>query len=159
MGKVKEEHSKDDTPRDIARNKKAFFDYEIIEKYEAGIALVGTEVKSLRAGSVTMKDSFAVFKGNELYLVNLHISPYEFGNLSNHDPERSRKLLLHRHELNKLTGRIKERGYSMVPLSLYFKDNKIKVSIGLVRGKKQYDKRDSIKKRDMDRDMERDIKG
>ncbi|MEK6795112.1 MAG: SsrA-binding protein SmpB [Spirochaetota bacterium] len=143
---------------DIARNKKAYFDYEILDKYEAGIMLAGTEVKSLRKGSVVMKDSYAVFKGDELFLVNMHIAPYDFGNINNHDPDRSRKLLLHRAELKKLLGKVNERGLTIVPLNLYFLNNHVKVEIGLVRGKKLHDKRDTIKKRDMDRDMEREMR-
>lgn len=149
---------RDGSRKDIARNKKAYFDYEILEKFEAGIVLAGTEVKSLRKGSVVMKDSYAVFKGDELFLVNLHIAPYDFGNINNHDPVRSRKLLLHRAELKKLLGRVNERGFSIVPLNLYFIKNHVKAEIGLVRGKKLHDKRDTIKKRDMDRDMEREMR-
>lgn len=140
----------------IASNKKARHDYFIDETYEAGIALTGTEVKSLRESRATLRDSFATIKGGELWLHNVHISPYSHGNRSNVDPDRARKLLMHKNEIRYLVGKTKERGYTLVPLRLYFSPaNKVKVELGLARGKKLYDKRDTIAKRDQQRDVER----
>lgn len=137
----------------ICNNKKAFHDYFIEEKFEAGMVLRGTEVKSLRQGKANLNDSFAIVKNGEAFLHNLHISPYDFGNRENHDPDRMRKLLLHKKEIGKLFGRIREQGYSVVPLRLYFKNGLVKVEIGLAKGKKLYDKREDMKKKDMRRDM------
>ncbi|BDV43275.1 SsrA-binding protein [Geotalea uraniireducens] len=137
----------------ICNNKKAFHDYFIEEKFEAGMVLKGTEVKSLRMGKANLNDSFAIVKNGEAFLHNLHISPYDFGNRENHDPDRMRKLLLHKKEIGKLFGRIREQGYSVVPLRLYFKNGMVKVEIGLAKGKKLYDKREDMKKNDMRRDM------
>lgn len=137
----------------ICNNKKAFHDYFIEEKFEAGMVLKGTEVKSLRMGKANLNDSFAIVKNGEAFLHNLHISPYDFGNRENHDPDRMRKLLLHKKEIGKLFGRIREQGYSVVPLRLYFKNGMVKVEIGLAKGKKLYDKREDMKKKDMRRDM------
>ena len=142
----------------IARNKKALHDYHILESYEAGIALLGTEVKSLRSGKANLKDSYAVLRSGEVWLQGLHISPYSHGNLNNHDPERQRKLLLRRKEILKLIGKIKESGLTLIPLELYFKGPHVKVALALARGKKQYDKREAIAKRDSDREIRRSLR-
>jgi SsrA-binding protein len=142
----------------LSTNKKAFFDYEIIESLEAGIVLLGTEVKSAKEGKINLKDSFVKIMNGEAYLLNCHISPYSHGNIANHDPTRTRKLLLHKRELNKLIGKSKERGLTLVPLKMYLKGNKIKVEIALAKGKKIYDKRESIKKKDMTREIKRELK-
>jgi len=139
----------------INQNKKAFHDFEIGERFEAGIVLLGTEVKSLREGRANLKDSYAKVKRNEVFLVGLHISPYSHASFDNHDPERIRKLLLHRAEIKKLMGKTQERGYSLVPLKVYFKDGRAKVEIALARGKKEYDKRESIKRKEETREMDR----
>ncbi|SPF38571.1 SsrA-binding protein [Syntrophobacter sp. SbD1] len=139
----------------INQNKKAFHDFEIGERFEAGIVLLGTEVKSLREGRANLKDSYAKVKRNEVFLVGLHISPYSHASFDNHDPERIRKLLLHRAEIKKLMGKTQERGYSLVPLKVYFKDGRAKVEIALARGKKEYDKRESIKRKEENREMDR----
>ena len=136
----------------IASNKKAFHDYFVLQKAEAGVALTGTEVKSLRDGKANIKDSYVIFKNGEAFLFNAHISPYSHGNLQNHEPERSRKLLLHRREIEKLREQVVEKGLTVVPLRLYFKGGKIKVEIAVVRGKKLYDKRETEKKRELDRE-------
>ena len=137
----------------ICNNKKAYHDYFIEEKYEAGMVLKGTEVKSLRLGKANLNDSFAMVRNGEAYLHNLHILPYDFGNRENHDPDRHRKLLLHKAEIVKLFAKIREQGYSLVPLRLYFKDGLVKVEMGLAKGKKLYDKREDMKKKDMRRDL------
>lgn len=137
----------------ICNNKKAYHDYFIEEKFEAGMVLKGTEVKSLRSGKANLNDSFALVKNGEAFLHNLHISPYDFGNRENHDPDRMRKLLLHKKEIGKLFGKIREQGYSVVPLRLYFKNGLVKVEVGLAKGKKLYDKREDMKKKDMRRDV------
>lgn len=143
----------------IAENRKARHDFHIHETYEAAIALTGTEVKSLRAGKANLKDSYAVFdQGVQLYLDHLHISPYEQGNIFNHDPLRRRKLLMHRAELDKLYGKVREKGYTLVPLKLYFTRGKVKVQLGLASGKKLYDKRQDAADRDAKRDIERAVK-
>ncbi len=140
----------------IAENKKARHNYTISEKLEAGISLVGSEVKSLRAGGVNMKDSYAsITEKGEVFLHQLHISPYPFAYYGNHDPERPRKLLLHKHEIKRLKGKVSEKGYSLVPLGVYFKGRHVKVRIGLGKGKNLYDKRQSIKERDMKLEMNR----
>ncbi len=139
----------------IALNRKARHEYFVDETYEAGIALFGTEVKSLRAGQVNLKDSWCEVRGGELYLTGAHISPYEKGNLFNREPERDRKLLMHKREIMKLHGLVGREGYTLVPLSLYFKDSNVKVEVGLCRGKKLYDKRESDAKRQANRDIER----
>lgn len=139
----------------ISENRKARHDYHIHETYEAGIALTGTEVKSLRAGKANLKDSYARIDHNELMLHNMHISPYEQGNRFNHEPLRTRKLLMHRYEINKLIGKTKEKGYTLVPLKLYFTRGKAKVELGLATGKKLYDKRQDIAERDAKREMDR----
>ena len=142
----------------IASNKKALHDYFVVQKIEVGIALTGTEVKSLRAGRANLKDSYVLFKDNEAFLFGAHISPYSHGNLQNHDPERTRKLLLHRRELDKLRVQTVEKGLSVVPLRLYFKGGKVKAEIAVVRGKKQYDKRETERKREADRETAQAIK-
>ena len=136
----------------IASNKKAFHDYFVLQKAEAGVALTGTEVKSLRDGKANIKDSYVIFKNGEAFLFNAHISPYSHGNLRNHEPERNRKLLLHRREIEKLREQVVEKGLTVVPLRLYFKGGKVKVEIAVVRGKKLYDKRETEKKRELDRE-------
>jgi SsrA-binding protein len=142
----------------IAANRKAYHDFHIDETVEAGIALVGTEVKSLRAGRANLRDSYAEVRAGEVYLVGAHISPYEQGNLANHEPLRPRKLLLHRKEIARLESRIKEKGYTLVPTRMYFSGDKAKVELGLARGKRQYDKRADLARRDADRDIERALK-
>ena len=143
----------------VSENRKARHDYHIHETYEAGIALTGTEVKSLRAGRANLKDSYAqIDKNNELLLYNLHISAYEQGNRFNHDPVRTRKLLMHRFEINKLIGKTREKGYTLVPLKLYFTRGKVKVEVGLATGKKNYDKRQDIAERDAKRELDRAFK-
>jgi SsrA-binding protein len=137
----------------ICNNKKAYHDYFIEEKYEAGMVLTGTEVKSLRMGKANLNDSFALVKSGEAFLNNLHISPYDFGNRENHDPDRMRKLLLHKKEIVKLFSKVREQGYSLVPLRLYFKNGKVKVEMGLAKGKKLYDKREDLKQKDQKREM------
>jgi SsrA-binding protein len=139
----------------VAENRKARHDYFIHETYEAGIALTGTEVKSLRAGKANLKDSYARIENAELLLHNLHISPYDQGNRFNHEPLRTRKLLMHRMEINKLIGKTKEKGYALVPLKLYFTRGRAKVELGLATGKKNYDKRQDIAEKDAKRDVER----
>jgi SsrA-binding protein len=143
----------------IASNKKALHDYFILQKFEAGIMLTGTEVKSLRDGKVNLKDSYVTFSGGEAFLFGTHISPYSHGNLQNHDPERTRKLLLHRRELEKLHSLIAEKGLTVVPLRLYLKGSRVKAEIAVVRGKKQYDKRETERKREADRETAAAIKG
>jgi SsrA-binding protein len=139
----------------IAQNKKAHHDYFIEETYEAGIVLKGTEIKSIRAGKVNLKDSFAKVEKGEVFLYNMHISPYEQGNRYNHDPLRTRKLLLHRREINKLIGYTKEQGYTLVPLKLYIKNGFAKLLLGVGKGKKKYDKREDMNRREAQREIER----
>ncbi len=138
----------------ITQNKRARFEYEILDRYEAGMVLQGTEVKSLRAGHVTLKDSYADVVKGELYLVGAHINPYEMGNIYNHDPERPRKLLMHRQEITRISSQIAEKGLTLVPLSLYFLNGKVKIELGLGRGKNTRDKRDTIRDRDVKREMD-----
>ena len=142
----------------IGSNKKARFNYQIDAEYEAGIVLVGSEVKSMREGKVSFQDSYADIRNGELFLRQLHISPYKYAYNANHEALRTRKLLLHRYEIKKLFAKMKEKGYSLIPLKIYFKNNKIKVLLGLGKGKKLYDKRESIKQKDVDREMDRDRK-
>ena len=150
--------AKEKGSRLIANNKKAYHDYFIEDTYEAGIALAGTEVKSLRMGKCSIKESFIGVDHDEVYIYQMHISPYEKGNIFNKDPLRTRKLLLHRYEINKLLGKQKVKGYTLVPLKVYFKDSLVKIEIGLARGKKLYDKREDIAKKDMKREAEREFK-
>ena len=150
--------SKEKGSRLIANNKKAYHDYFIEEKYEAGVSLHGTEVKSLRMGKCSVKESFIRIENGEVYVYGMHISPYEKGNIFNRDPLRPKKLLMHRAEIRKLQGKIAEKGYTLVPLQVYFKNSLVKVEIGLARGKKLYDKRQDIAKKDQRREAERDFK-
>jgi SsrA-binding protein len=147
----------------VAENRKARHDYFIDDTFEAGIALAGTEVKSLREGRISLRDSYVEVKGRagapELYLIGAHISPYDQGNIWNHDPLRPRKLLLHRTEIDRIAGKVRERGYTVVPTKVYFKDGRAKVEIGLARGKKLYDKRHDLAKRDAERDVQRALRG
>ncbi len=142
----------------ICNNKKAYHDFFIEEKFEAGMVLKGTEVKSLRMGKANLNDSFALVKSGEAFLHNLHISPYDFGNRENHDPDRMRKLLLHKKEIIKLFSKVREQGYSIVPLRLYFKEGLVKVEMGLAKGKKLYDKREDLKTKDSKRDIAQALK-
>ena len=144
--------------RIIAENRKARHDYFVIETYEAGIELFGTEVKSLRAGACNLKDSYCDIDEGELFALGVHISPYEQGNIFNKDPLRPKKLLMHKREIMKLTGLVSREGYTLVPLSLYFKGSRVKMAIGLCKGKKLYDKRDTAAKRDADRTIEKAMK-
>lgn len=141
--------------KQVAQNKKARHDFFIEDTFEAGIVLTGTEVKSIRQGKVNLKDSFARVKDGEVHLINMHISPYEQGNRFNTDPTRTRKLLLHKREINRLIGQTKEQGYALVPLSLYFKHGFAKVELALAKGKKLYDKRETLKEKEAKRDVER----
>ena len=152
MAKQKEERKL------VANNKKAFHDYFIDETYEAGVALHGTEVKSLRMGKCSIKESFIRIENGEVFVYGMHLRPYEKGNIFNKDPLRVKKLLLHKYEINKLAGRVAEKGYTLVPLQVYFKEGKVKVEIGLARGKKLYDKREDIAKKDAKREIEREFK-
>ena len=142
----------------IANNKKANHDMFIDETYECGIALHGTEVKSMRMGKCSIKEAFVRIEDGEVFVYGMHVSPYEKGNIFNKDPLRVKKLLLHKYEINKLLGKIKEKGYTLVPLQVYFKDGKVKVEIGLARGKKLYDKREAIAKKDQRREAEKEFK-
>ena len=142
----------------IAQNKKAYHDYFVDEKYEAGISLFGTEVKSVRAGTVNLKDSYCEIKNGEIFAVGVHISPYEKGNIFNREPLRDKKLLMHKKEILKLHGLVSQKGFTLVPLSLYFSGSRVKMEIGLCRGKKLYDKRDDIARHDANRAIERTMK-
>jgi SsrA-binding protein len=147
----------------VAENRKAYHDFFIDETYEAGIVLVGTEVKSLREGRINVRDSFVEVKGSahapELFLVGAHVSPFEQGNIWNHEPLRPRKLLLHRHEIERIAQRVRERGYTVVPTKVYFKDGRVKIEIGMARGKKLFDKRHDMAERDAKRDVDRALRG
>ena len=144
--------------KQAASNRKAFHDYFVLERYEAGIELFGTEVKSIRAGTLNLKDSYCTIKNGEIFVRGMHISPYEKGNIFNRDPDRVRRLLMHRKEIAKLNARVMQEGVALVPLSVYFKDSRVKVELGLCKGKKLYDKRESDAKRQAERDMDRHIK-
>lgn len=144
--------------KQVTANKKAYHDYFVEEKWEAGIELSGTEVKSIRAGAVNLKDAYCTFKDGEIFVRGMHISPYEQGNIFNKDPLRVRRLLMHKKEILSLFGRTKQDGYSVIPLSVYFRNSRVKIEIGLCKGKKLYDKRDSIAKRDAAREMDRVMK-
>jgi SsrA-binding protein len=148
----------DDNTRPIAANRKAFHDFFVEDKLEAGIVLLGTEVKSARQGRVNLRDSYAEVREGEVYLVGAHISPYEQGNLANHEPLRPRKLLLHVNEIARLQQKINERGYTLVPTRMYFRGSRVKVEIALAHGKKQYDKRADLASRDAQRDVERALR-
>lgn len=145
--------------KNIAQNKKARHDYFIEETYEAGIELFGTEVKSIRQGKVNLKDSYAGIHQGEVYVYNMHISPYEKGNIFNKDPMRTRKLLLNRYEINKLIGYVQQKGYTLVPLSVYFKGSLVKIELAVAKGKQLHDKRQAIAERDAKREMEREFRG
>ncbi len=134
------------------KNKKAYFDYAILEEMEVGIVLAGTEIKAIRNGSVDLKDSFVNIRGNEVYIINMYIAKYEEGNIFNHDERRTRKLLMHKKEIYKLKEKVKMEGLTLIPLKLYFKKNKVKILVGLCKGKKLYDKREAIKERDLKRE-------
>ena len=142
----------------IAKNSKAFHDYFIEDRYEAGISLAGTEVKSIRQGHVNLKDSFCLIKDGQMQVIGMHISPYEKGNIFNKDPLRPRQLLMHKREILRLFAKVKQDGYSLIPLSLYFKDSRVKLEVGLAKGKKLYDKRESAAARDAKREMDRTMK-
>lgn len=150
---MKPQHSKT-----VAENRKARHDYEIEDTLEAGLVLVGTEVKSLRMGKASLKDAYARIKNGEVFIYQMHISPYPFAYYDNHDPLRPRKLLLHAREIRKLYGKVNEKGYSLIPLKLYFKDGKAKLTLALARGKKAHDKRDTIRQRDQKRELDRERK-
>ena len=145
-------------PSVIATNRKAFFNYEVFERAEAGIALRGSEVKSIREGGLNFKDAFVEFRGGELYLVGCRIGPYSHGNIQNHPEERDRKLLLHRQEIDKLGGKATEKGFTILPLKAYFKKGRVKLEIGLARGKQAHDKRESIKRRDIERETRQAVR-
>ena len=149
---------KNTASRIIAQNKKAWHDYFVDEKYEAGISLFGTEVKSVRQGAVNLKDAYCEVKNGEIFVVGMHISPYEKGNIFNREPRRDRKLLMHKREIMKLGGFVSQKGFTLVPLSLYFSGKNVKVEVGLCRGKKLYDKRDSLAEKQAGREMDRRIK-
>lgn len=144
--------------KQVARNQKAYHDYFIEEKFEAGIELAGTEVKSIRQGHVNLKDSFCIVKDGQMHVHGMHISPYEKGNIFNKDPLRSRRLLMHKREILRLFAKVKQDGYALVPLSLYFRGPRVKLEVGLAKGKKLYDKREAAAKRDAKREMDRAIK-
>ena len=144
--------------RQAAANRKAFHDYFVLDRYEAGIELFGTEVKSIRAGTLNLKDSYCTVKNGELFVRGMHISPYEKGNIFNRDPDRARRLLMHKKEILKLNARVMQEGVALIPLSVYFRDSRVKVEIGLCKGKKLYDKRESDAKRQADRDIDRQMK-
>ena len=140
------------------QNRKANFDYEIIETFEVGIVLTGTEIKSIRLGKANLKDSYAIIKNNEIYLLNMHISKYDQGNIFNHEETRTRKLLMHKKEILKLKNKLELEGLTLIPMKLYFKGSKAKILIGLAKGKKNYDKREAIKKKDIARQIAKDLK-
>ncbi|GAB6184164.1 SsrA-binding protein SmpB [Thermodesulfovibrio hydrogeniphilus] len=142
----------------VCQNKKAYADYDIEETIEAGVVLTGTEVKALREGRANIKDSYVIIKDGEAFLLNCHISPYSHGNIFNHDPVRTRKLLLHKREIQRLAGKIQQKGYSLIPLKIYFKGPYAKVEIAIARGRKKYEKRDIIKKKEAQREIERALK-
>jgi len=150
--------AKKESQKMIANNKKAYHDYFIDETYEAGVALHGTEVKSMRMGKCSIKESYIRIENGEAFVYGMHVSPYEKGNIFNKDPLRVKKLLMHKYEINKLAGKIAEKGYTLVPLQVYFKDGKVKVEVGLARGKKLYDKRQAIAKKDQRREAEREFR-
>jgi SsrA-binding protein len=147
-----------DSYQEVIKNKKARFEYEIFDTFEAGIVLRGTEVKSVRLKKVNIQDSYARVKNGEVFIVGMNISVYDQGNRFNHEPTQERKLLLHKHEIKRLTGKLQERGYTLVPLKMYFKNGRVKIELGLAKGKALFDKRKTIQKRDLDRDMQREIK-
>ena len=149
---------RDAPPKEIASNRRAFHDYFIDERLEAGLELLGTEVKSLRAGRANLRDGYVRITGDEAWLENVHISPYPQGNLQNHEPMRPRKLLLHRKEIDSLIGKVRQKGYTLIPLRVYFVRNRAKVEVGLARGKRQYDKREALAEADAKREMARAVR-
>ena len=150
--------TKDNALETVARNKKAFHDYFVLESYEAGIELFGTEVKSVRQGKLNLKDAYCSIDGGELFVNGMHISPYDHGNIFNRDPMRKRRLLMHKKEINKLFGEVQQQGMALIPLSAYFKKGRLKIQVGLCKGKKLYDKRESIARRDADRETRRELR-
>lgn len=157
MSKQAKPKTKETEDNTIARNRKAFFEYEILEKFETGIVLTGSEVKSLRNRDVSIAEAFARPRGGEIYILGMNIKPYAMASYLNHEPLRPRKLLMHRREINRIIGKVSERGFTLIPLALYWKHGIAKVSLAIARGKKTYDKRESIKKREADRDMKREL--
>ena len=158
MAKTEERKAKDDKDSLIADNRKAYFDYHILETFEAGIALLGTEVKGIREGHANLRDSFARLENGEVWLFNVHINPYSHRGYVDHDPKRKRRLLLHKHEIRKLIGKTVEKGLTLVPTRLYFKNGKVKVAIALAKGKQAHDKRETLKKRETDRETRAAVK-
>ncbi|MCQ2487490.1 MAG: SsrA-binding protein SmpB [Clostridia bacterium] len=142
----------------VARNKKAYHDYFVIESFEAGIELFGTEVKSVRQGKINLKDAWCSIDNGEIFVNGMHISPYDHGNIFNRDPFRKRKLLMHKREIEKLFGQVKQQGYSLIPLSAYFRKGRLKIQVGLCKGKKNYDKREAIARKDAERDARRELR-
>jgi SsrA-binding protein len=142
----------------VCQNRKAYHDYSIEDTIEAGMSLVGTEVKSLRDGKANLKDSYVLIKGMEAFLLNCHISPYSHGNIMNHEPLRTRKLLMHKSEIVKMQGKIAQKGYTLIPLKIYFREGRAKVEVGLAKGKREYEKRDAIKEREADREIDKAMK-
>jgi len=147
-----------DEVKNVAVNRKARHDYSVLDTYEVGLVLKGTEVKSLREGKVSLRESFAHFENNELYIMNMHISPYTFGNIFNVDPRRKRKLLMHRREINRLRGQVEEKGLTLVPLRIYFKKGHAKIELAVAKGKRLYDKRQALAEKDAQREVERELK-
>ena len=144
--------------KQVATNRKALYEYFIEDRFEAGIALTGTEIKSVRAGRVNLRDGFVLIRNGEAWLMNVHISPYDFGNRENHEPRRERRLLLHKQEIRKMQGKVSERGWTVVPLNVHLVKGRAKVEVALVRGKRLYDRKDAVAERDADRDLRRQIK-
>ena len=149
---------KDNGLETVARNKKAYHDYFVLESFEAGIELFGTEVKSVRQGKVNLKDAWCGIEKGEIYVNGMHISPYEFGNIFNRDPMRKRRLLMHKREINRLYGQLKQQGLTLIPLSAYFNRGRLKIQVGLCKGKKNYDKRESIARKDAEREAARELR-
>jgi len=153
-----EQTDREKAQRIIADNRKAYHDYHVLETWEAGLVLLGTEIKAIREGRVNLRDSFARIENAEVWLMNVHISPYSHTGYAHHEERRQRKLLLHRHEIRKLTGRVTEKGLTLVPLQMYFKDGRVKVSLALVKGKQAHDKRETIRRREVDRETRAAVK-
>ena len=153
-----EKSDREKAQRVVADNRKAFHDYHVIETWEAGLALLGTEIKAIREGRVNLRDSFARVENGEVWLANVHISPYSHSGYSSHEERRQRKLLMHKHEINKLTGLVREKGLTLVPLQLYFKHGRLKASLALVKGKQAHDKRETIRRREVDRETRAAVK-
>ena len=158
MAKTEERKARDDKDSLIADNRKAYFDYHILDTFEAGIALLGTEVKGIREGQANLRDAYARLEGGEVWLFNVHINPYSHRGYVDHDPKRKRRLLLHKHEIRKLIGKTVEKGLTLVPTRLYFKNGKVKVAIALAKGKQAHDKRETLKKRETDRETRAAVK-